>query len=122
VIVTNPLKPDLSGLVTEGTSAAEMLQRRLSRARVVKAFNTVLAANQANPTVDGTQLDGFAAGDDEAKKTVLELLATIGYRPIDAGPLSAARHLEAMAFLNIALNAANGWAWQSGWKLVGPVG
>jgi hypothetical protein len=27
-----------------------------------------------------------------------------------------------MAFLNIALNAANGWPWQSGWKLVGPTG
>jgi predicted dinucleotide-binding enzyme len=29
---------------------------------------------------------------------------------------------EEMAFLNITLNARNGWSWQSGWKLVGPVG
>jgi hypothetical protein len=28
--------------------------------------------------------------------------------------------LEEMAFLNITLNATNGWAWQSAWKLVGP--
>jgi hypothetical protein len=25
-----------------------------------------------------------------------------------------------MAFLNISLNARNGWSWQSGWKLLGP--
>jgi hypothetical protein len=25
-----------------------------------------------------------------------------------------------MAFLNISMNARNGWPWQSGWKLVGP--
>jgi 8-hydroxy-5-deazaflavin:NADPH oxidoreductase len=118
--VTNPLAPDLSGLATNGLSAAELVQQAAPAARVVKAFNTVLAANQADPTVEGTQLDGFVAGDDNAaKQTVLSLLDQIGFRPIDVGPLAAARHLEGMAFLNIALNAANGWSWNSGWKLVG---
>lgn len=88
----------------------------------MKAFNTVLAVNQADPVVDGVQLDGFVAGDDvDAKKTVIELLEQIGYRPIDVGPLSASRYLEAMAFLNIRLNAVNGWSWRSAWKLVGPL-
>jgi 8-hydroxy-5-deazaflavin:NADPH oxidoreductase len=27
---------------------------------------------------------------------------------------------EALGFLNISLNAANGWPWRTGWKLVGP--
>ena len=119
--VTNPLAPDLSGLATSGRSAAELVQDAAPGARVVKAFNTVLAANQADPSVDGTQLDGFVAADDaEAKKAVLGLLGEIGYRPIDVGALSSARYLEGMAFLNIALNATNGWAWGTGWKLVGP--
>ena len=119
--VTNPLAPDLSGLATSGTSAAELVQQAAPDARVVKAFNTVLAANQADPSVDGTQLDGFVASDnDEAKQVVLGLLEQIGFRPIDVGPLSAARYLEGMAFLNIALNASNGWSWGTGWKLVGP--
>lgn len=119
--VTNPLKDDFSGLATEGTSGAELVQGRLPRARVVKAFNTVLAANQDKAEIDGVQLDGFVAGDDaDAKKQVSYLLEEIGYRTIDVGPLSAARYLEAMAFLNIALNAGNGWSWQTGWKLVGP--
>ena len=119
--VTNPLAPDLSGLTTNGASAAELVQQAAPAARVVKAFNTVLAANQADASVDGTQLDGFVAGDDDdAKQAVLGVLEQIGFRPIDVGPLSAARHLEGMAFLNIALNATNGWAWGTGWKLVGP--
>ena len=119
--VTNPLAPDLSGLSTNGRSAAELVQVAAPESRVVKAFNTVLAANQADPSVEGTQLDGFVASDDdEAKQAVLGLLEQIGFRPIDVGPLSAARYLEGMAFLNIALNARNGWAWGTGWKLVGP--
>ena len=119
--VTNPLAPDLSGLTTNGSSAAELVQQAAPDARVVKAFNTVLAANQADPSVEGTQLDGFVASDDDkAKETVLGLLEQIGFRAIDVGPLSAARYLEGMAFLNIALNATNGWAWGTGWKLVGP--
>ena len=119
--VTNPLNDDLSGLSTNGQSAAELVQQAAPQARVVKAFNTVLAANQADPSVDGTQLDGFVAGDDEeAKAVVVEVLGKVGYRPIDVGPLAAARYLEGMAFLNIALNARNGWGWQTGWKLVGP--
>lgn len=122
VDVANPLKPDLSGLATNGRSSAELVQEAAPRARVVKAFNTVLAANQAAAVVDGVQLDGFVAGDDaDAKKRVIRLLEEIGYRPIDVGPLSAARYLEGMGFLNISLNAANGWSWRSGWKLVGPL-
>jgi predicted dinucleotide-binding enzyme len=120
--VANPTKDDLSGLVTNGTSSAELTQEAAPRARVVKAFNTVLATNQAAPVVDGVQLDGFVAGDDpDAKDSVMKLLEEIGYRPVDVGPLSASRYLEGMGFLNISLNAVNGWSWRSGWKLVGPL-
>ena len=120
---TNPLKADYSGLATEGASGAEGIQARVPEARVVKAFNTVFAARQADPTIAGVQLDGYvAADDDEAKATVLELVKGIGLHPIDAGPLEAARYLEALAFLNISLQLRHGWSWQSGWKLVGPEG
>ncbi|WP_373293651.1 NADPH-dependent F420 reductase [Actinomadura livida] len=118
---TNPLKPDYSGLAVTDRSAAEVLQESLPQAAVVKAFNTVFATNQADPVVDGTRLDGFYAGDDEAaKEKVADLLTAVGYRPIDVGGLAAARALEHMAFLNISLNAGHGWQWRSGWKLVGP--
>jgi 8-hydroxy-5-deazaflavin:NADPH oxidoreductase len=121
VDATNPLNDTYTDLVTAGTSAAENLQQQLPGASVVKAFNTVLAGRLTNPTEGDTPLDGFLAGDDDgAKATVGRLLESLGFRPIDAGALRMARSLEELAFLNIALNAANGWAWQTGWKLVGP--
>lgn len=121
VDVTNPAKPDWSGPLFEGASSgAERLAEWLPEARVVKALNTIFAANLANPTAHGTPLDGYVAGDDPAaKRLVLELVASIGLNPIDAGPLRSARQLEALAWLNISLNAANNWSWQTGWKLVG---
>jgi NADPH-dependent F420 reductase len=121
VDVTNPLKSDYSGIATFGTSAAEQLQSKVPGARVVKAFNTVLASRQADPHVDGTAADAFvAANDEDAKARVLELARSMGFRPIDCGPLSMARHLESLAFLNIALQMRHGWPWQAAWKLVGP--
>lgn len=121
VDATNPLRPDYQGLAIEGTSAAEQVQARVKGAKVVKAFNTALAARQADPLVDGTPLDAFVAGDDEqAKATVMELARSIGFHPIDAGPLELARALEALALLNIMLQIRNNWTWQTGWKLVGP--
>ena len=112
---TNPIKPDFSGLATDGSSAAEEFQRRLPEASVIKAFNTVFASNQANPS---KEIDGYVAGDNaDAKAKVMDLLGSMGFTPVDVGPLSAARTLEGMAYLNIGLNAANGWSWTSAWHL-----
>ena len=112
---TNPIRPDYSGLATDGTSGAEEFQRRLPGASVVKAFNTLFASNQANPS---KEIDGYVAGDDaDAKAKVIDLVGSMGFAPVDVGPLSAARHLEGMAYLNIGLNAANGWSWTSAWHL-----
>jgi 8-hydroxy-5-deazaflavin:NADPH oxidoreductase len=121
VDVSNRMSVGPEGPVIDaGPSNAERLASWLPNANVVKALNTVFASNQDDPVVEGIQLDGFVAADDAvAKATVLELVASIGLRPIDAGPLSRAQQLEQLAFLNIALNATNGWSWQSGWKLAG---
>ncbi len=117
--VTNRLAPEH----LEGASNAELIQKMVPDGKVVKAINTIFAAHQADPLIDGIQLDGFVAGDDErAKRTVLALVDSLGFRPIDAGPLAMARALEGMAMLNINLNMRDGWSWQSGWKLLGPTG
>jgi 8-hydroxy-5-deazaflavin:NADPH oxidoreductase len=101
------------------TSNAEELAALLPDARIVKAFNTLFASNQADPVLDDVQLDGFVAGDDVAAKAkVLKLVASIGLEPVDVGPLARARQLESLAFLNISLNATHDGAWRSGWKLV----
>jgi hypothetical protein len=117
VDVTNRPTPDPAG---SPTSVAEELQDRLPASKVVKAFNTAFASRQAEPVVNGIPADGFVAGDDEgAKRTVLAAVASIGFRPVDAGSLAAARTLEGMAWLNISRNMAGG-TWQDAWILVGP--
>lgn len=113
--VTNPLTADYAGLATDGISAAEELQQQAPEVHVVKAFNTIFATHQANPS---REIDGFVAADDvKAKQQVMSLVDSIGFAPLDVGPLSSARMLEGMAFLNIGLNAQNGWSWTSTWKL-----
>lgn len=102
------------------TSIAEELQARLPQARVVKAFNTLFASRQSEPVVAGIPADGFVAADDpDAKQEVMSILDAAGFRPVDAGPLPAARTLEGMAWLNISRNMRGG-TWQDAWKLVGP--
>jgi predicted dinucleotide-binding enzyme len=119
VDVTNRFAPEQ----LDGSSNAELTQQMAPDAKVVKAFNTIFAARQTNPDIDGIQRDGFVAGDDaDAKRNVLELVGSLGFRPIDAGPLAMSRALEGMALLNISLNMANNWSWQTGWKLLGPTG
>jgi predicted dinucleotide-binding enzyme len=119
---TNPLRDDYTGLAVGGTSAAEQVQERAKGAKVVKAFNSALAARQAEPRVADLQSDGFVAGDDEqAKATVLELVGSIGFNPIDAGALEVARALEGLALVNILLQLHNNGSWQTAWKLIGPL-
>lgn len=117
VDVTNRPTPTADGAAT---SIAEELQGTLPTARVVKAFNTVFASRQANPLVAGIAADGFVAGDDAtAKQTILDVVESIGFRPVDAGSLASARTLEGMAWLNIQRAIAGG-TWQDAWVLAGP--
>ena len=118
VDATNPLNATYSDL---DDSAAADLQALVPGSPVVKAFNTVFASRYAAPTEDGRALPVFIAGDDaDAKAAVARLASSMGFQSLDVGGLRHARGLEELAFLNIALNATNGWAWQSAWTLVGP--
>jgi 8-hydroxy-5-deazaflavin:NADPH oxidoreductase len=118
---TNHVDLENPAAVLSEPSNAEEIQKRHPKVRVVKAFNYAFASRMADPSVGGTRLDGFVAGDDqEAKEKVLELVRSIGFHPIDAGPLVMARVFEGMALLNVSLQIRHGWPWQNGWKLVGP--
>ena len=121
VDATNPLKADFSGLATEGgPSGAEILATLLPGARVVKAFNTLFAGLQGNPDLHGRQLDVlYATDDDAAGKAVAALAGAIGFRPVLVGPLSAAKELESLAWLNIRLQVIHKGSWQSSLVLVG---
>jgi 8-hydroxy-5-deazaflavin:NADPH oxidoreductase len=121
VDASNSLNETYSDLAIAGTSGAEAVQQAAGAVPVVKAFNTVFASRYAAPAEQGTPLQVLLAGDDAAAKAlVADLAGSLGFAPVDAGGLRYARSLEEIAFLNISLNAANGWAWQSAFQLVGP--
>jgi hypothetical protein len=118
---TNTLKPDYSGLATEGgPSGAETFAGWLPGARVVKALNTIFASVQADPKSHGVVIDAlFAADDQDARATVGDLLRSLGFRPIYVGPLARARELEAMAFLNIYLQMTAEGDWRTAFSVIG---
>ncbi|MCC6807052.1 MAG: NADPH-dependent F420 reductase [Deltaproteobacteria bacterium] len=117
--VTNALDASMNLAIGFTTSGAEELQKKLPKARVVKAFNTVFAQNMDSGRLGDKPLTAFVAADDAlAKKTVMELARGIGFDPIDAGPLKNARLIEPLAFLNIQLGYALGMGTQIGFKLL----
>jgi predicted dinucleotide-binding enzyme len=121
VDVTNRMSVGANGVEMDTTTSnAEELEVLLPEAHVVKAFNTLFSSSQSDPILESVQLDGFVAGDDaDAKAKVITLVESIGLNPVDVGPIVRSRQLEALAFLNIALQVAHNGAWRSGWKLVG---
>jgi predicted dinucleotide-binding enzyme len=108
--ITNPVAPDLSGLVTpHGSSGAQEIAKGLpATAHVVKALNTVFGHILAK----GGRLDAFIAADDpEAKARVSTFIESLGLRPLDVGGLHMASTLEALGLMMIGLakNGAGTW-------------
>ena len=119
VDATNALTPDYQLAVGYTTSGAEELQKKLPRARVVKAFNTVFAQHMDSGKVGTTPITALVSADDAAaKQTVVTLAQDIGFETVDAGPLKNARLLEPVCFLNIQLGYMLGLGTQIGFKLV----
>ncbi len=98
---TNPIAPDLKGLVIgTTTSAAEQVAQWAQGARVVKAFNTTGSGNMTNPLYGSQPVTIFICGDDqESRETVARLAEDIGLDACITGPLYHARYFEPMAML-----------------------
>jgi predicted dinucleotide-binding enzyme len=119
VDVTNALDANMNLAVGFTTSGAEELQKKLPKSRVVKAFNTVFAQHMESGKVADQRLTAFVASDDESsRKQVVELARSIGFDPVDAGPLKNARLLEPLAYFNIQLGYGLGMGTQIGFKLL----
>ncbi|MFL5745790.1 MAG: NADPH-dependent F420 reductase [Niastella sp.] len=120
ISISNPLNETYSALVTAAdTSAGEQLQQLLPNSKVVKAFNTVFAADFANTIIDGKQVDTLIAGNDtQALETVSELARSIDLNPLVAGELPWSRTLENMALLLIQLTMKYNYNWVAGWKVL----
>ena len=104
VDVSNPVTADFSALqIGHDSSAAEEIAGLMPGARVVKAFNTIFAQHYVTGLqIGGQRMQTFIASDDAtARETVRGLARDIGLDARDAGPLSNARYLEPMGYMNI---------------------
>jgi predicted dinucleotide-binding enzyme len=114
--ITNPVAPDLSGLVTpHGSSGAQEIAKVApAGAHVVKAFNTIFGHVLAKDE----HLDAFIAADDaEAKARVSAFLESLGLRPLDVGGLQMAQTLEALGLMMIGLAKNGAGTWDIAMKL-----
>ena len=119
VDATNALDASMNLAVGFTTSGAEELQKKLPKAHVVKAFNTIFSKHMDSGKIGDQRLTTLVAADDaSAKATVLALAREIGFDAVDAGPLKNARLLEPFALLNIQLGYPLGMGTQIGFKLV----
>jgi len=90
-------------VVAHHSSGAEELARRLPAARIVSAFNTV-PSEVLFDVYQGRVPGGppsliYCSDDEDAKIIAAELIRTMGFEPIDAGPLRIARSTEPFAQL-----------------------
>ena len=99
-----PMNADDTGLVIAHTSSgAEELAKKVPKARVVSAFNTVpsevlFGVFEARRKASRPSL--IYCGDDASgKKIAVELIRDVGFDPVDAGPLRIARYTEPFALL-----------------------
>lgn len=87
-----------------GTTLVENVARLAPTAHVVKAFNTIGWQVMAKPAFGDRSAVLPICGDDaDAKAKVIELARSIGFDPIDAGPLEAAPLIENFAALWIGI-------------------
>jgi predicted dinucleotide-binding enzyme len=99
-----PMNADDTGLVTAHTSSgAEALAKKVPRARVVSAFNTVpseVLFGVFEARRKKTRPSLVYCGDDAgSKKIAAGLIRDVGFDPVDAGPLRIARYTEPFALL-----------------------
>jgi len=102
---TNPIAniPPANGVLHYTTSLEmslmEELQSKVPEARFVKAFNSVGNARMYKPDFEVTPTMFICGNDDEAKKTVAEILTAFGWETADMGKAEAARAIEPLCIL-----------------------
>jgi predicted dinucleotide-binding enzyme len=99
-----PMNADNSALAIGHTaSGAEALAKKVPKARVVCAFNTVpsevlFGVYAARRKANRASLV-YCGDDARSKKVAATLIHDIGFDPVDAGPLRTARYTEPFALL-----------------------
>lgn len=110
-----PMNDDDTALVIAHTSSgAEHLAHKMPKARFVSAFNTVpsevLFGVFERRTKPHRAHLVYCGDDAEAKGVAAQLIADVGFEPVDAGPMRIARYTEPFALLvaHLAYEGPNG--------------
>jgi NADPH-dependent F420 reductase len=98
-----------------GKSAAEETAAAIPHANVYAAFHTISHRVLRQP--DATH-DVLVAGAASQKSEVMDLVRSMRLRPVDAGPMEVAGHLERVTVLLLSINMANKVK-ESGIKITG---
>lgn len=99
-----PMNEENTELVVGTTSSgAERLAKKLPKARVAAAFNTV-PSEVFLPVYEAKRKSArphvvYYGDDDHAKHVAATLIKDVGFEPLDAGPLRIARYAEPFALL-----------------------
>lgn len=103
---TNPLAAyGIKAADTGGRHSSAIVADLVPGARLVKAFNHLDVNVLPHPEAGGGQRVLFYSGDDvEAKGTIRGLLETIGFFPIDLGPLDVGGPLASLPFGALAMH------------------
>lgn len=103
----------------DSSTAAELAALLPVGAAVVKAFNVNLGDTLTSGTNGTTPTTVLYAGDyADAKVQVAALVEAAGMRAVDVGPLTRARELEAMGFLQILMASLGKTHYESGFTLL----
>jgi predicted dinucleotide-binding enzyme len=103
----------------DSSTAAELARQLPEGTAVVKAFNVNFGDTLVTSTNGTTRTAVLFAGDyAEAKIAVAALIEAAGLRAVDVGPLTRARELEAVGFLQIVLAAVGKTRNESGFTLL----
>ncbi len=93
---TNAILPGFVAADLGGKTSSEVVEELVPGAKVVKAFNTLLAAVlAANPQeAGGNRVIFYSGNDTEAKKQVLAIIDKIGFAGVDLGSLTEGGKLQ----------------------------
>jgi predicted dinucleotide-binding enzyme len=117
---TNPLKPDLSGLLLYGdTSGGEQIAKWAPTSKVVKALNSAFAKVMEHPEINGVKSMMLIAGDDlSALNTVAELVDDLGFQSQKMNGISTSRLLEMVGLTLITLGYKEGLGNEIGFSIL----
>jgi predicted dinucleotide-binding enzyme len=97
-------KSDTRLVIGHTSSGAEALAKKIPKAKVVSAFNTVpsevlFAVFARRRRRGGRPMVVYCADDTRARRVAARLISDVGFTPLDVGPLRMARYTEPFTLL-----------------------